>query len=178
MGRYTRMRPRSLTAEAIAARQTRWAAESGEYRGRGARQLDGALGVLPLHVRFGTATQPHRRLPPPRRRTEHHRRNACGTETTPARSCGRANGAGRHEQTRENRCGQAERVGGRGAAGRDATTIERLIVKGLTRTQAGLDGSSPSLRRRVFPMVRGVERPAGEDRNHRAAVLRAAVDPM
>ena len=63
-------------------------------------------------------------------------------------------------------------------AGRDATTIERLIVKGLTRTQAGLDGSSPSLRRRVFTMARGVERPAGKDRNRRAAVLRAAVDPM
>ena len=66
MGRYPQMRRRALSAEALAVRRMRWARfetlpSPGEPRGRGARHLDGAPGVLPLHVRFGdpNATAPH-----------------------------------------------------------------------------------------------------------------------
>ena len=61
MDRYTRMRPRSLTAEAIAVRRLR----SGEYRGQGAGQLDGALVSSPCTSGSGdgSATAPQA-LPP------------------------------------------------------------------------------------------------------------------
>ena len=72
----------SGTADAVGA--ARDAAESGGTAGE-ARVSSTAPSVSsPARPARGTATQPHRTLPPPRRRAEHHRRNACDTETNSA----------------------------------------------------------------------------------------------
>ena len=69
--------------------------------------------------------------------------NACDTETQRrGRHAGEQSEAGSHEQTRENCRSQAEQAGAEARAGRDATTLERLIVKGLTRYYHGIDNEA------------------------------------
>ena len=137
MGRHPQMRRRSLSAGAIAVRRMRRARlvtlpSPGEPRARRASARR-RPGVLSLHVRSGERQR--------NRTARSHRRghgrapsaNTCDTETSSGADMQASKPReARHEQTRENRRGQAERTGGRGAGGLDATTFERLIVKGLT----------------------------------------------
>ena len=96
----------------------------------------------PCTVR-GTATHPHRTLPPPRRRAERHRRNACDTETNPGAdmqaSKPRQTGTSRRERIA---AAKLSELAAEARAGWDATTLERLIVKGLTRYYHGIDNEA------------------------------------
>ena len=142
MGRYLRMiwteiahrRGDSATADTAGCRVRR-------YRRGGERQLDGAPGVLPLHVRFRGRQRNHT--------ARSHRRGdgqstICGMRATlrpNTRAVMQASKgeAGKHEQTRENRRSQLSDLAAEARANRDATTLERLIVKGLTRYYHGID---------------------------------------
>lgn len=88
----------------------------------------------------GTATQPHRRLPTPRRWAEHYRRNACDTETNSGADtqASKARQAGTSRRARI-AAAKLRELAAEARAGRDAATLERLIVKGLTRYHHGLD---------------------------------------
>ena len=133
------MRRRALSVEAIAVRRIRWAVESESIAGE-ARQLDGALVSSLRHVRFGAATQPHRRLPTPRRWAEHYRRNACDTATNSGADtqASKARQAGTSRRARI-AAAKLRELAAEAREGRDAATLERLIVKGLTRYHHGLD---------------------------------------
>ena len=129
----------------IAVRWMRWASESGEYRARGARQFDGALGVLPCTSGSGdgNATAP---VAPTAAETggKHHRRNACDTETNPSAVIRRA------RRRRQARADARERIAAaklselaaEARAAPDATTLERLIVKSLTRYYHSIDNEA------------------------------------
>ena len=139
MGRHPQMRRRTLTAEANrgtadAVGAARDAAESEGTADEGGVSSTAPRPHSPARPVRGAATEPHRGLPPPRRRAEHCRRNAGDTETTPRQA-----GTSRCERIAAAKLSELA-AGAR--AGWDATTLERLIAKGLTRYYWGADNEA------------------------------------
>lgn len=142
MGRYPWMRRRSLTAEASGTADA-VGCRVRAYRGRGARQLDGALVSSPCRSGSGdgNAAEPH--APTAAETGGAPAANACDTETNAGADM-QASTAGQASASRRERvaAGRLSELAAEARAGQDATTLERLIVKGLTHYYHGIDNEA------------------------------------
>ena len=131
----------SGTADAVGA--ARDAAESGGTAGEARVSSTVPSVSSPAGPVRETATQPHRTLPPPRRRAEHDRRHACDTETNSGADMQARKPRQARTSSREKiAAAKLSELAAEAREGRDATTLERLIVKGLTRYYYGIDNEA------------------------------------
>ena len=146
MGRYPQMRRRPLAAEPIAVRRLPWARRVTLPSPGGTAGEARVSWTAPTALSTFMSSSGYGKIPAPLaphyrgdgRRTIGEIRAILKPKPRGGYASEQAK-ASRHTQARENRRSQAERAGGRARAGWDATTLERLIVKGLTRYCYGID---------------------------------------